>query len=228
MPSLVGNLVVALGRGRSRLPAPPWLALLVVPVSAKAVFFFFWHLAGNDAGLTWDFYTKRSVNSNRGNRKKKRDFPLVRSRSQSQTHRCVERAMARVIQTRRAAAASAAANEMSPKKKLLLKALAILLGVLLIVSGCGLLVLMGETSAPSLPPSASDLHDLANPDPPLHPPPHTHADVEEKKNALTNSAFGTAWLAINKGNPILQPMVFNFSFLGEPPPLPRQNVRTSR
>jgi len=136
--------------------------------------------------------------------------------------------MARVIQTRRAAAASAAANEMSPKKKLLLKALAILLGVLLIVSGCGLLVLMGETSAPSLPPSASDLHDLANPDPPLHPPPHTHADVEEKKNALTNSAFGTAWLAINKGNPILQPMVFNFSFLGEPPPLPRQNVRTSR
>ena len=71
MPSLVGNLVVALGRGRSRLPAPPWLALLVVPVSAKAVFFFFWHLAGNDAGLTWDFYTKRSVNSNRGNRKKK-------------------------------------------------------------------------------------------------------------------------------------------------------------
>jgi len=137
-----------------------------------------------------------------------------------------ERAMA--PQTRRAAAASAAANEMSPKKKLLLKALAILLGVLLIVSGCGLLVLMGETSAPSLPPSASDLHDLANPDPPLHPPPHTRADVEEKKNALTNSAFGTAWLAINKGNPILQPMVFNFSFLGEPPPLPRQNVRTSR
>ena len=136
--------------------------------------------------------------------------------------------MARVIQTRRAAAASAAANEMSPKKKLLLKALAILLGVLLIVSGCGLLVLMGETSAPSLPPSASDLHDLANPDPPLHPPPHTHADVEEKKNALTNSAFGTFWLTINKGNPILQPMVFNFSFLGEPPPLPRQNVRTSR
>merc|ERR1712224_857787 len=96
------------------------------------------------------------------------------------THRCVERAMARVIQTRRAAAASAAANEMSPKKKLLLKALAILLGVLLIVSGCGLLVLM---------------------------------DVE-KKNALTTSAFGTAWLAVNKGNPILQPMVFNFSFLG--------------
>merc|ERR1712025_511715 len=90
-----------------------------------------------------------------------------------------ERAMA--PQTRRAAAASAAANEMSPKKKLLLKALAILLGVLLIVSGCGLLVLM---------------------------------DVEEKKNALTNSAFGTAWLAINKGNSILQPMVFNFSFLG--------------
>ena len=94
-----------------------------------------------------------------------------------------ERAMARVIQTRRAAAASAAANEMSPKKKLLLKALAILLGVLLIVSGCGLLVLMGETSAPSLPPSASDLHDLANPDPPLHPSTHTRRRRGEEERA---------------------------------------------
>ena len=73
---------------------------------------------------------------------------------------------------------------MSPKKKLLLKALAILLGVLLIVSGCGLLVLMGETSAPSLPPSASDLDDLANPDPPLHPPStHTRRRRGEEERA---------------------------------------------
>ena len=71
MPSLVGNLVVALGRGRSRLPAPPWLALLVVPVSAKAVFFFFWHLAGNDAGLTWDFYTQTQCKFKPREQKKK-------------------------------------------------------------------------------------------------------------------------------------------------------------
>ena len=183
MPSLVGNLVVALGRGRSRLSAPPWLALLV-PVSAKSCLFFFFSgtLPGNDAGLTWDFYTQTQCKFKpREQKKKSGTFPSFDRDRKHIVALSDERAMA--PQTRRAAAASAAANEMSPKKKLLLKALAILLGVLLIVSGCGLLVLMGETSAPSLPPSASDLHDLANPDPPLHPSTHTRRRRGEEERA---------------------------------------------
>ena len=40
------------------------------------------------------------------------------------------------------------------------------------------------------------------------------ADFEEKKLGITNSAFGELWLRINKGNPVLQPFLFNFALIG--------------
>ncbi|QDZ19071.1 hypothetical protein HOP50_02g15800 [Chloropicon primus] len=78
-------------------------------------------------------------------------------------------------------ASAAGGGGLGPKKKALLKALAVLLGALLVTSGCGLFVLM---------------------------------DYEEKQYRITNSDFGRFWLAINKGNPVLQPLTFNFAIIG--------------
>jgi len=44
---------------------------------------------------------------------------------------------------------------------------------------------------------------------------HTRTDIEEKKLSITHSWFGQFWLKINRGNPILQPALFNFSVLGK-------------
>mmetsp|Transcript_8290 Transcript_8290/g.21260 ORF Transcript_8290/g.21260 Transcript_8290/m.21260 type:complete len:104 (-) Transcript_8290:293-604(-) len=39
-------------------------------------------------------------------------------------------------------------------------------------------------------------------------------DVDEKRWAITSSSFGTLWLQWNRGNPILQPALFNGAFIG--------------
>merc|ERR1712060_437560 len=39
-------------------------------------------------------------------------------------------------------------------------------------------------------------------------------DIEEKKLSITHSWFGQFWLKINRGNPILQPALFNLSVIG--------------
>ena len=90
MPSLVGNLVVALGRGRSRLPAPPWLALLV-PVSAKSCLFFFLAPCRERCRVNTGFLHEAECKFKpREQKKKSGTFPSF-DRDRDQTHRCVER-----------------------------------------------------------------------------------------------------------------------------------------
>ena len=64
---------------------PPWLALLVVPVS---VFFFFLASCRERCRVNMGFLHEAECKFKPREQKKKRDFPLVRSRSQ--TRRCVE------------------------------------------------------------------------------------------------------------------------------------------
>ena len=100
--------------------------------------------------------------------------------------------------------------------QILLKALALVLVVTLTTAACGLVVLMGKSARSTLQISrrGADFRQ------PFCPPPawmftHTQTDIEEKKLSITHSWFGQFWLKINRGNPILQPALFNFSVLGK-------------
>ena len=197
MPSLVGNLVVALGRGRSRLPAPPWLALLV-PVSAKSClfFFFFSGTLPRTSRVNTGFLHEAECNQvNRGTEKKKAGLS-PRSIAIAIKHIVAlsdERAMARVIQTRRAAAASAAANEMSPKKKLLLKARRSCSAFSSSFPDADFSFSWVRPRPPPSPPPYTRPHYDLQVTPTSSPPPSTHTRRRrgEEERAHESRAFGT-------------------------------------